>query len=188
MIGVVVVGGALLVGCTHSARRSLPPATSSTTLGRTAATTTTTLPYVTYRVRPGDSLTQIASRYRVSPLLIASLNHLSNPDLLAEGQVLKIPPAPPLRLAVRPRMGTQGQAFQIVLTGAPPGGPITFEVHSPTSDFTGPQHVASADGTVNATYQTGANDAAGTYTVVAKGNTGPIGTTTFVVLASTPVT
>jgi LysM repeat protein len=179
------VAAALLAGCSHPSPRSLPPTTSST-VKRLA--TTTTVPFSTYRVRRGDTLTKIARRYRVSTSSIVALNHISNPDLLSEGLTLKIPPTPPLKLEVTPATGTLGQAFQLMLTGAPPNGPITFAVHSPTGTFTGPQHIASADGSVSATYQTGPSDAAGTYIVVAKGSTGPISHATFVVSPKTAVT
>jgi LysM repeat protein len=182
----VAVAGALLAGCSHASRRALPPSTTSPTVAPVA--TTTTVPYVIYRVRPGDTLSKIAGQYRVSASSIAALNHISNPDLLAEGRTLKIPPAPPLELAVRPATGTLGEAFRLTLTGAPPNEPVTFEVHSPRGTFTGPQHIASADGTVSATYQTGSSDATGTYIVVARGNAGPITNAKFVVTVSTPAT
>jgi LysM repeat protein len=139
-------------------------------------------------VKQGDTLTKIANQYRVSASSIAALNHITNPDLLAEGRSLRIPPAPPLRLTITPHRGTQGAAFQLTLTGAPPGAPVMFEVHGPSGTYTGPQHIASAAGTVSASYQTGQGDATGTYIVVAKGNAGPMSNSTFIVAASTPVT
>ncbi len=44
-----------------------------------------------YQVKPGDTLTNIASQHRLSPPEIANFNHLSNPDLLLVDQKLKIP-------------------------------------------------------------------------------------------------
>jgi LysM repeat protein len=184
---VVALGAAAVAGCGHAARRAQAPPPPSSTTAR-VATTTTTVPFATYRVRPGDTLTKIAMQYRVSPSSIVTLNHIANPDLLAEGRILRIPPAPPLALVVKPRAGTQGQAFQLVLTGAPPGEGVTFEVHSPKDTFTGPQHVVSQDGSVTAAYQTAFGDAVGKYTVVARGKAGPIADATFVLSASTPVT
>ncbi len=45
----------------------------------------------TYRVRAGDTLSGIASRYGTTVAAIASLNHISNPNLISVGQVLQIP-------------------------------------------------------------------------------------------------
>jgi len=186
----IVVGaagaGAMLTGCGHASNHALPPQSASSTTTRVVTTTTTT--FVTYRVRSGDTLTTIASRYRVSSSSIVDLNHISNPDFLAEGRLLRIPPAPPLRLVVTPHTGTAGQAFELKLTGAAPGGQINFDVHSPTGTFTGPAHTVDADGTVNATYQTGDADPAGIYRIVARAGTQPISNATIVVSASTPLT
>ncbi len=44
-----------------------------------------------YVVRPGDTLTIIALRYRVSMLSLAAANGISNPNLIYVGQRLKIP-------------------------------------------------------------------------------------------------
>jgi LysM repeat protein len=184
LIVLLAGAGAMLTGCSHATRHSLPPPTSTPTTRVVA--TTTTIPFVTYRIRPGDTLTHIANQYRVSASSIVVLNHISNPDFLAEGRLLRIPPAPPLRLVVTPRRGTAGQAFRLTLTGAAPNQQINFEVRSPTGTFTGPAHTVDADGTVNATYQTGDTDPAGIYTVTARARTGPISNTTIVVSASRP--
>ena len=45
---------------------------------------------VYYTVRSGDNLSAIASRYGTSYQSIASLNSLSNPNLIYAGQTLKI--------------------------------------------------------------------------------------------------
>ncbi len=184
----VVVVVAVLAGCGHASRPSLSPAPTSSTTARAVKTTTTTVPFVSYRVRRGDTLTTIARLYRVSPSSIVALNHISNPDLLAEGRTLRIPPAPPLNLVVTPRTGPQGRAFHLKLTGAPPDEQVTFEVHGPKGTFTGPPHTVNAEGTVDATYQSGLSDPPGTYIVVAKGGGGPIRNATFVVSASPPAT
>jgi LysM repeat protein len=177
----------MLAGCGHSSHSALPPATTTSTTAR-PVTTTTTVPAVTYRVRQGDTLNKIASQHRVSPSSIMALNHMTNPDVLAEGTVLKIPPVPPLKLVVTPRTGTQGQAFHLQLTGAPPNEQITFEVHSKSGVYTGPPHVVDAYGTVSATYQTATSDPAGRYIAVAKSGANPISRATFVVTASPPIT
>ncbi|OJF12782.1 hypothetical protein BG844_18820 [Couchioplanes caeruleus subsp. caeruleus] len=44
----------------------------------------------TYRVRAGDTLTGIARRYRTTVNTLCRLNHISDPDVLADGQVLRL--------------------------------------------------------------------------------------------------
>ena len=180
----------LAAGCASShSGRAVPvvaPTTSSTSVR--VATTTTTVPFVNYRVRKGDTLTKIASTYRVSASSIIALNHIAHPDLLPEGQTLTIPRAPPIRLVITPTTGSQGQAFQLTLTGAQPSGQFSFVVRSPKATFNGPLHIATAQGKVTAIYQTGLSGPTGTFTVVAMGNAGPLSETTFTVTASTPVT
>src|SRR5262249_25119220 len=151
--------------------RSAPPTTPPTVA---TVVTTTTVPFTAYRVKAGDTLTSIARQFRVSESSIVVLNHIANPDVLAEGRTLRIPPPPPLSLTVKPREGTAARASELTLPGAQPNEPVTFEVHSPSGTFTGPQHIATADGTVTATYQTGGGDAAGAYRVVARGKAGPL--------------
>ncbi len=46
---------------------------------------------VDYIVKPGDTLFAIGERYGVKPGTLAEYNDLSDPDVLAVGQVLKIP-------------------------------------------------------------------------------------------------
>ncbi|MCS7031117.1 MAG: peptidoglycan DD-metalloendopeptidase family protein [Gloeomargarita sp. SKYG116] len=59
-----------------------------------------------YQVRPGDTLSTIARRYRVSLAELVRLNRLRNPHLLYVGQVLRVPGTPEVqstaRLAERP--------------------------------------------------------------------------------------
>ena len=47
--------------------------------------------YINYIVKSGDTLGQIASKYSTTVNIIASLNNISNPNLIHVGQVLKIP-------------------------------------------------------------------------------------------------
>lgn len=47
----------------------------------------------TYTVKAGDTLGGIAARHRSSAAAIASANHLTNPNALKVGQVLRIPAA-----------------------------------------------------------------------------------------------
>lgn len=58
---------------------------SSSSSSSTAATTVGT-----YTVKAGDTLSAIASRYSTSNSTLASLNSLSNPNLIYVGQVLKV--------------------------------------------------------------------------------------------------
>jgi len=173
----------LVAGCGASkkspARRS-DAATSATASTTIPPTTTTVAPITTYRVRRGDSLTTIARQFRVPISAIVRANHLTNPDRLAEGQRLRIPPAPPVELVVRPSVGQRGQAFQLRLTGAQPSESITFEIRSPKGKFTGPTHRASTDGAVASIYQTAFADPTGTFDVTATGNQGTSTRTIFV--------
>jgi LysM repeat protein len=128
-----------------------------------------------YRLKPGDTLTAIATRFRVTVASILSANHLSNPDRVTAGQTLQIPPPPPIGLAVKPTSGSQGDAFNLRLTGAVPSETITFEIVSPKGKgYKGAPHVASQDGTVTAMYQTALTDPIGTYVVRATGNMGTL--------------
>ncbi len=45
----------------------------------------------TYTVRAGDTLSAIAARFGTTVAAIAAANHIANPNLIAVGQVLKIP-------------------------------------------------------------------------------------------------
>jgi LysM repeat protein len=177
-------------GGTRNGAATLPSTAPSVVSTSTTAkaTTTTTIPRNIYRVKRGDTLSRIANQFRVSISAIVARNHLANADHLSEGQTLVIPPAPPRGLVVSPREGRQGQAFQIVLTGAVPGETVKFEIDSPKTKYTGGPHTASADGTVSATYQVALTDPTGTYTVTATGNRGTTMRATFVVTAAATTT
>jgi LysM repeat protein len=45
-----------------------------------------------YTVEPGDNLSGIASRFGVSQESLMALNGITNPDAIAVGQVLQLPP------------------------------------------------------------------------------------------------
>jgi hypothetical protein len=63
-----------------------------------------------------------------------------------------------------------GETIVLHVTGFQPGEKVTFTITKPDgTSFTGPPHVASTNGTVEARYS---GAAAGTYTVVAKGDRG----------------
>ncbi len=153
----------------------------------TRPTTTTTGPPFLYQVRPGDSLSGIASKFRVAVAVIMARNHLTNPDLLREGQRLHIPAAPPLSLTITPPQSRAGQAFHFTLTGAEPSETITFTIVSPTGQYTGGPHT-TLDGTVNAIYQTTVGDPAGLRTVLAVGDMGTRLTAHFVVTPTASTT
>ncbi len=72
----------------------LPAPTSAAT--SVATTTTGSATYFLYTVAPGDSLNQIARRFKTTPDSIMALNQMTSPDVLSVGQQLKIPgEAPP---------------------------------------------------------------------------------------------
>lgn len=45
----------------------------------------------TYRVRSGDTLSGIATKYKTTVAKLASLNHISNPNRISVGQTIKLP-------------------------------------------------------------------------------------------------
>lgn len=137
------------------------------------STTTTTAPPTNYQVKRGDTLGAIARQFGVPIDAIVAANHLTSQDTLAEGQVLVIPPPPPVQLAVLPADGQPGATILLKLTGAKSTETITFEVDAPSGKkFTGPPHTPAADGSVTANYQTTPQDPPGTYQVGAKGSAG----------------
>jgi len=164
----------------HPASRTSPPPPVPTTA---QPTTTTTGPPFVYRVRQGDTLTAISAKFRVAKSVIMALSHLTNPDLLREGEVLHIPSAAPLALTITPRQGRAGQAFHFTLTGAEPSETIIFTIVTPTGRDTGEPHT-TLDGTVNATYETNVRDPTGLRTVLAVGDMGTRLTAQFVVTAA----
>ena len=171
-LAVVAISVALVAGCSagSSARRVGASASTAASPRTTARPTTTTIPLITYRVKRGDALAKIAERFRVSVSAIVRRNHIANPDRVAEGRVLLIPPAPPLTLVVTPVRGAAGEVFQLKLTGAKPSETIRFEIDSSAGKYMGGPHTASADGAVIATYQTAFGDATGIHNVIATGD------------------
>ena len=163
-------------------RTAAKASSSSTTVPGNATTATTTAAEpISYTVKPGDSLSGIAHRFRVSADAILKANQLTNPDRLAEGQTLLIPPAVPVTLVVAPATVPPGGDAAITLTGALPAEKVTFRITTPSGAFTGPPHVATPDGKVTANYAPGAGDPTGTYTIVASGGLGTTAQATFVV-------
>ena len=188
----VLVSAGLVAACSSSTPRTARHAgtTAETTVSTTTTTTTsrtkttTATPSVTYRVKPGDRLTTIAKRFRTSIPAIVFTNHLTNPDRLTDGQVLKIPTHPPLVLVITPSKGRQGQRFEFDLIGSKPSEVVRFAIASPAGKHTGPAHIASKDGTVTTRYETALTDRTGTYRVVATGNKGTTTRASFVVVKS----
>jgi LysM repeat protein len=132
---------------------------------------TTTAP-TTYTVRRGDTLTSIARQFQVRVSALRTANpQLKNPDNLVEGQVLTIPTStrPVLTVTAPPDQPFQ---LQFALTNAVPGEQVTFVVSTPQGSFTGPPHVADANGGVTAVYDAGG--LAGDYSVLAQGAQGTV--------------
>ena len=186
---VFIVGTVLLTVVDWSgSKREVSSRSSSTTVTTGGGTTTTTRGEVKYTVMPGDTLISIAEKFGVTQRQIIEANKLFNPDALVAGQVLVIPPQVVVRLVVRPRKATVGEAVELTVEGVQPGETITFEIRKPTgATFTGRSHYASDD-SISTTYQLGASDPPGTYTVVVEGDQSTRGEATFRVVAPPPTT
>jgi LysM repeat protein len=86
---------------------SLAAATASPTTCATSASSAphadaTSQAFITYHVRPGDTIHFIAQTYGVSAASISQASGLSNPDQLRVGQVLTIPAHPGWLYRVQP--------------------------------------------------------------------------------------
>ena len=46
--------------------------------------------YVTYVIRPGDTLSGIAARFKTTVSVLTGLNHISNPDQISAGETIRI--------------------------------------------------------------------------------------------------
>jgi len=154
----------------------------------TTAPPPTTRPSINYQVQRGETLTVIARRFGVSIDAIVAANHLADEDQVAEGQVLVVPPAPPIVLVVTPTVITTGRSVQLKLAGAQPSEDVSFQVDSPTGTFTGPPRTAPVDGTVSTTYSVAVGAPVGVYTVTAKGDRGTTMQATFRVDPAVPAT
>jgi LysM repeat protein len=138
-----------------------------------STTTTAAAPMISYTVARGDTITAIAQRFGVQVAAIAFVNRLPNLDTLAVGQVLRIPPPPPLGFTVDPAHGPAGTSFLLHVTGLRPSDQVTFVITAPgQSPYTGPPHSPGPDGSVTATYQSWPNDPTGPYAVVAHASGG----------------
>ena len=61
-----------------------------------------------YRVRPGDTLSGIASRFGTSVSALASLNGIANPNVIHAGQVLRLPGGADAPAPIAPPTSTPG--------------------------------------------------------------------------------
>ena len=196
-LAVTVAGAAVVAASCGGGKHQ----TTATTRPAPKITTTTTAPFSTYVVKAGDSLGLIAKRLNVPLSTILAMNHLPDPNRIAAGLVLTLPPTtttttvsttttvpsttrPPTsasgRLTVSPGRGRAGTTFTFKVTGAQPTETVTFEIDSPNGQkFTGPPHPTGPDGSVSASYFTQQVDPVGTYNVVATGNQGTSATASF---------
>ncbi len=189
-------------GSSHKATASAPPATPPTTV----AITTTTTPPVTYTVKRGDTLSNIAKHFGGTIEALVAANHLVDANSLTQGQVLTIPTLPtttpssttiPLvvpttttlpvatvvpTLVLTPAHAQVGNVINIKLTGAKPSEAVTFEIDSPDGrKSTGQPHTADADGSVTASYLTTQGNVPGQYTVIASGSKATSARSTFTI-------
>jgi LysM repeat protein len=152
------------------------------------STTTTTPPPSSVVVGKGQTLTSLARFFGVSLTQLAQYNHLGNGDMLTVGQVLQIPPRPPLKLVINPPSAPGGDSFAFMLTGAKAMENIVFVITDPHGGkFKGAPHVAGEDGSVTANYQSSIDATTGAYVVVATGDQGTQVSASFKVSENAPV-
>jgi LysM repeat protein len=154
------------------------PAPSDSSTTRPAGDSST--PYVVAR---GDTLTSIAHHFEVSTEAIITANQLVDPDRLAEGQHIMIPPPLPVALVLTPTSTTGGQPIKIRLTGAQSGEHVSFTIITPAGTFAGPPHTATYDGTVETTYEPDVGALGGLGTVSATGDRGTVAHATFGIIS-----
>jgi N-acetylmuramoyl-L-alanine amidase len=90
--------------------------TGGTSTGGGTGTTGTGGATSTYTVQAGDTLGKIAARYGTTVAALLQLNGLSNPDVLAIGQKLKVPGTGGAPAAVgtpKPATGGQGRTYVV---------------------------------------------------------------------------
>ena len=146
--------------------------TVTTTPSSTPAPAPTTGSPTQYLIMQGDTITSIARQFGVTAGAIVAANQLADPDQLTVGQALVIPPRPPVQLLVDPVTTTPGVSVRFRLGGAKPEEQVTFTVHCPSGQFTGPPHAAADDGTVTASYTPQADARPGVCTVTGSGDGG----------------
>jgi lipoprotein NlpD len=136
--GVVLVL-VLTAGCGGGDNKSAPTtvATTASTAPPTTAPAGTTAPPATtaaptvgtdangeYTIQKGDTLSKIAKQFGTSVAAIVTLNNLENPDKIAEGQRLKIPPPTPATSAA-PAPGAPTTAKPATAPTTAPAAPTT---------------------------------------------------------------
>jgi len=90
----LLLAGAVLTGCGGGGSKAASSSTTTVPVATTSTvppTTTTTIP-TEYVVQKGDSLSKIAKKFGVNIADLVTLNKITNPDKIQEGQTLKIPP------------------------------------------------------------------------------------------------
>jgi LysM repeat protein len=91
-VAVVITPAPLTLPPTGTAEPTIAIASPSPAPTPAAAPTPTPKPtFRTYTVRPGDTLSGIASRFHTTVTRLANLNNISDPSKLRVGQVLLIP-------------------------------------------------------------------------------------------------
>ncbi|HYM16154.1 MAG TPA: M23 family metallopeptidase [Dehalococcoidia bacterium] len=117
---------------------------------------------ILHEVRYGETLSDIAARYRVNVADITSFaaNHISTPDSIKETQLVFVPNGKPLPVATPAAVATPGggaatRAPESATTPAPGGGIVgggarsrhglIWPVHGPISSYYGPSHPLGID-------------------------------------------
>lgn len=92
----VALVGALLVvaACGGDGDAATTTTSAERATSSTASTTTTTAASASYTVQPGDTLAEIARRFGTTVDVLVQANGIADPDRIAVGQELQIPPAP----------------------------------------------------------------------------------------------
>jgi len=149
----------LLAACASPKPKHPTPTLSHSPPPRTAPPSSTS--FEVYEVKPGDTLSKIAARYRVSAATLASWNGISDPNLIRVNTRLRVPPPDALPAPVPPPVGAppptpSGEVFARPSPDEFPG--VSFPSEAPaasrSSEATGskatsdeespPHHVALA--------------------------------------------
>lgn len=107
----------------------------------------------TYLVRPGDTLSAIATRFGSSVEAIVNANpEIRDPNLVRVGQRLTIPsPGVQPRISIRPTAGPPGTAVTFRAEGYPANTRVTVGLGREESEFAiSEQHTTDAEGAVSA--------------------------------------
>jgi LysM repeat protein len=113
-----VTGGCGLIGDDKKSDTTTTPLGTLPPTAAESATTSTTVPQE-YVVQAGDTLTKIAQMFGTTVADLVSLNQIQDPDRIAEGQRIKVPPTTTTTAA--------GGA------GPPPGATTTTAAPPPSS-------------------------------------------------------